>query len=234
MKDAQRKTKFNAVGMEYLKPRLLNPLISCTGYVFSDPLHANCENTIKICIPENRGPCVYGCGYIKNFKFWEGPGNPPSDPAEIYRTSHVESTVIEDLLNWCEVLGNKYYKQLKSIKLFGSYAKGTAREDSDIDILIELSNDCNFKDIHKKISFDRDLSKLPFEPDAWFLRPDGLVTKYKQRSFCKPLEFHSGFRNSRLIRNTTQSQEEACCKHIWTDLYENIQTARVLYEKKSA
>jgi len=46
-----------------------------------------------------------------------------------------------DLLNEIiENITNKYKKEIKEIILYGSYAKGTQKEDSDIDILVLFKN----------------------------------------------------------------------------------------------
>lgn len=222
----KKKAEFSQIGMDYLEPRLLPPM-SCTFYAFTKVVGDGYYKPERgICLPDNGGPCIYGCGYIKNYKFWIGAGEPPMDYFDVFDGSGGYN----ELLDWAEILGNKY-PQLRCIKLFGSYLRGTADENSDIDILIELSKDCNFKDISKKISFDIDLKRAG-RPDIWFLRPDGLVIRYEKSILKKPIEHYPGFRHNRLVKNP-QSKEEACCKHRWTKLYEEIQTARVLYQKKS-
>ena len=54
----------------------------------------------------------------------------------------IDSTIMESIRKYIEKI-SKYYK-IEAIILFGSYAKGTENEDSDIDIAV-ISSD--FKDI---------------------------------------------------------------------------------------
>ena len=52
----------------------------------------------------------------------------------------IDSTIMESIKKYIEKI-SQYYK-IEAIILFGSYAKGTENEDSDIDIAI-ISNDFN-------------------------------------------------------------------------------------------
>ena len=52
----------------------------------------------------------------------------------------IDSTIMESIKKYIEKI-SQYYK-IEAIILFGSYAKGTEDEDSDIDIAI-ISNDFN-------------------------------------------------------------------------------------------
>ena len=54
----------------------------------------------------------------------------------------IDSTIMESIKKYIEKI-SQYYK-IEAVILFGSYAKGTENEDSDIDIAIVLSD---FNDI---------------------------------------------------------------------------------------
>ncbi len=65
----------------------------------------------------------------------------------------------------------------KRVELFGSYANGTANADSDVDFLVEFSENptsllhiCGFREtLSELLHLDIDIVKLPRKPD------DGLV-----------------------------------------------------------
>ena len=66
---------------------------------------------------------------------------------------------------------------IKRVELFGSYANGTANADSDVDFLVEFSENptsllhiCGFREtLSELLHLDIDIVKLPRKPD------DGLV-----------------------------------------------------------
>lgn len=227
------KTDYSAIGMAYLEPRIKD-LMPCIGYVFSNPLRDDYKNSLKLCMPMDGGPCVYGCGYIKYFKFWEGSATPPAEKLEIYRNYKDGQKPIseKEFMKWVELMIIKY-PQVRCVKLFGSRARGTAGPYSDWDILIDLGRENKYQYIAKKISFDLILTPRHYNIDLWFLSPDGLVKRYQKRVLIKPVDSYPGFQNKLLIRNT-QSQEEACCKNKWTNLYADIQTAKVIFQREGA
>ena len=135
------KSDYSAIGMAYLEPRIKD-LMPCIGYVFSNPLRDDySENSFRLCMPMNGGPCVYGCGYIKYFKFWYGKSKPPLE-SELHRVFISEYK--EQGNDWLTLLNEKY-PQIQSIKLFGSRAKNPTKAGSDYDLLIQLGKEhsCN-------------------------------------------------------------------------------------------
>jgi len=92
-------------------------------------------------------------------------------------------------------LQNRYGNQLKSVMLFGSYARGEQKSDSDIDIAIilkDFSHACTeierTGDIRSSISlkFDTLISLVPIKENDWLkgktslisnIRRDGVIVK---------------------------------------------------------
>ena len=62
---------------------------------------------------------------------------------------------------------------VKCIELFGSYANGTADEDSDVDFLVEFADNptslvqiCGLREtLSELLNLDVDIVKLPLKPD---------------------------------------------------------------------
>lgn len=227
------KTAYSHVGMAYLKPRLKYTM-NCTQYVFHREDEAKKENLLQIvgvnsiCLPDNGGPCIYGSGCIKNFKYWRGTEEPPIFDQEL--VTRFKDGSLEGFYSWIECLIKKY-PQVNSVKLFGSRATGEARPNSDWDVLLELHKINNFKQITKQISFDNDLCFKRFGADVWFLRPDGLVMKYSQRGLEKFIESLSGFQHHYTVRDRNP-MNDPCCKTWFSKIYEDIQKAIVVYERE--
>jgi predicted nucleotidyltransferase len=222
------KSDYSAIGMAYLEPRIKD-LMPCIGYVFSNPLRDDySENSFRLCMPMNGGPCVYGCGYIKYFKFWYGKSKPPLE-SELHRVFISEYK--EQGNDWFTLLNEKY-PQIQSIKLFGSRAKNPTKAGSDYDLLIQLGKECKFNDLSKRIAFDIDLMDLNFGADLWFLRQDGLIVRYEKAYLKQPLDSYVGFWHNTLIKNTL-SPKEACCTIRWSKLYESIQTAEIIFQRQT-
>ena len=68
--------------------------------------------------------------------------------------------------------------QAESIYLFGSYAKGTAREQSDIDIAILLENDLDWRDRNALLNrLYSDMSQRGYNVDFVLKRSDKFITE---------------------------------------------------------
>ena len=91
--------------------------------------------------------------------------------------------IIKKIKKYLEILQNHDYR-IKKTFLYGSYAKGNYRKDSDIDILI-ISDDFTgnrFKDSLKLLKLCRDLDSriepMPYRPED-FNDSDPLVIEVK-------------------------------------------------------
>jgi len=68
--------------------------------------------------------------------------------------------------------------QAESIYLFGSYAKGTAREQSDIDIAILLENDLHWRERNALLNqLYSDMSQRGYNVDFVLKRSDKFITE---------------------------------------------------------
>lgn len=86
-------------------------------------------------------------------------------------------------------LEKKYGSQLKSILLFGSYARGEETEDSDIDIAIILEDfDHACAEIERtgdlvsslSLKFDTLISLVPIKEKDWLERKTALISNIKR------------------------------------------------------
>jgi len=82
---------------------------------------------------------------------------------------------IDEIRNVVVNISNLY--QIKKVSLFGSYANGTATEDSDVDMLIEFKSPgislftlTNIKfDIMDKLNKEVDIIHGPLNPDSMII-----------------------------------------------------------------
>lgn len=109
-------------------------------------------------------------------------------PRNIKKTNNAD--LIKDILQELkERLQNRYGSKLKSILLFGSYAKGEQRVDSDIDIAIileDFSHACaeieRTGDIVSSLSlkFDTLISVVPIKERDWQKLKTSLILNIKR------------------------------------------------------
>ena len=100
------------------------------------------------------------------------------------------SDLIKDVINELKRgLEKKYGSQLKSILLFGSYARGEETEDSDIDIAIILEDfDHACAEIERtgdlvsslSLKFDTLISLVPIKEKDWLERKTALISNIKR------------------------------------------------------
>jgi len=100
-----------------------------------------------------------------------------------------ESFIKEILQELKEELRNRYGNKLKNMMLFGSYARGEQRSDSDIDIAIileDFSHACaeieRTGDIVSSLSlkFDTLISLVPIKEKDWRKRKAALISNIKR------------------------------------------------------
>ncbi|MEA1895873.1 MAG: nucleotidyltransferase domain-containing protein [Euryarchaeota archaeon] len=101
-------------------------------------------------------------------------------------TSDPIKEIIKELKSGLE---KKYGSQLKSILLFGSYARGEETEDSDIDIAIILEDfDHACTEIERtgdivsslSLKFDTLISLVPIKEKDWLERKTALISNIKR------------------------------------------------------
>ncbi len=102
------------------------------------------------------------------------------------RTSDPIKDLIKELKSGLE---KKYGSQLKSILLFGSYARGEETEDSDIDIAVILEDfDHACTEIERtgdlvsslSLKFDTLISLVPIKEKDWLERKTTLISNIKR------------------------------------------------------
>ena len=100
-----------------------------------------------------------------------------------------ESPIKDILQELKDRLKKRYGKKLKSMMLFGSYARGEQRGDSDIDIAIileDFSHACaeieRTGDIVSSLSlkFDTLISLVPIKENDWHKRKTALISNIKR------------------------------------------------------
>ncbi len=101
-------------------------------------------------------------------------------------TSDPTKNIIKELKSGLE---KKYGSQLKSILLFGSYARGEETEDSDINIAVILEDfDHACTEIERtgdlisslSLEFDTLISLVPIKEKDWFERKTALISNIKR------------------------------------------------------
>lgn len=105
------------------------------------------------------------------------------------KKTRTESPIKDILQELKEELRNRYGSKLKSMMLFGSYARGEQRSDSDIDIAVILedySHACaeieRTGDIVSSLSlkFDTLISLVPIKEKDWRKRKTTLILNIKR------------------------------------------------------
>lgn len=100
-----------------------------------------------------------------------------------------ESSIKDILQELKDGLKKRYGSKLKSMMLFGSYARGDQRDDSDIDIAIileDFSHACaeieRTGDIVSSLSlkFDTLISLVPIKENDWHKRKTALISNIKR------------------------------------------------------
>lgn len=106
-----------------------------------------------------------------------------------FEKTGTESPIKDILRELKEGLQKKYGSKLKSMMLFGSYARGEQRSDSDIDIAIileDFSHACveieRTGDIVSSLSlkFDTLISLVPIKEEDWRRRKTALISNIKR------------------------------------------------------
>lgn len=107
----------------------------------------------------------------------------------VFEKTGIESPIKDIIRELKEGLQKKYGSKLKSIMLFGSYARGEQRGDSDIDVAIileDFSNACSeierTGDIVSSLSlkFDTLISLVPIKENDWLKRKTALILNIKR------------------------------------------------------
>ena len=109
---------------------------------------------------------------------------------DIHSKKPLTSEPIKDIIKELKIgLEKKYGSQLKSILLFGSYARGEETEDSDIDIAIILKDfDHACTEIERtgdivsslSLKFDTLISLVPIKEKDWLERKTALISNIKR------------------------------------------------------
>ena len=82
-----------------------------------------------------------------------------SNSSSLYKVNTNLSKIQTILKEVREVLKNLYGERLKELILYGSYARGEEREDSDIDLAVILKGDVNvYKEINRIIDVIYDIN----------------------------------------------------------------------------
>ena len=106
-----------------------------------------------------------------------------------FEKTGTESPIKDIIRELKEGLQKKYGSKLKSMMLFGSYARGEQRKDSDIDVAIileDFSNACSeierTGDIVSSLSlkFDTLISLVPIKENDWLKRKTTLILNIKR------------------------------------------------------
>ena len=107
----------------------------------------------------------------------------------VFEKTGTESPIKDIIRELKEGLQKKYGNKLKSIMLFGSYARGEQRNDSDIDVAIileDFSNACS--EIERtgeivsslSLKFDTLISLVPIKENDWLKRKTALILNIKR------------------------------------------------------
>ena len=109
---------------------------------------------------------------------------------DIHSRKPMTSDHIKNIIKELKIgLEKKYGSQLKSILLFGSYARGEETEDSDIDIAIILEDfDHACTEIERtgdivsslSLKFDTLISLVPIKENDWLERKTALISNIKR------------------------------------------------------
>ena len=109
---------------------------------------------------------------------------------DIHSEKPLTSDPIKDIIKELKSgLEKKYGSQLKSILLFGSYARGEETEDSDIDIAVILEDfDHACTEIERtgdlvsslSLKFDTLISLVPIKEKDWLERKTALISNIKR------------------------------------------------------
>ena len=103
---------------------------------------------------------------------------------EIYKENPKLKTIIENLIS---KLTEKYLSEIHSIILFGSYAKGTATKQSDIDLMFIINNLKN-KDLRESI--DRECASVQYSHN---IKVSPLITNIEElKKMLKAKELNVG------------------------------------------
>lgn len=109
--------------------------------------------------------------------------------ARNFKKNWTESPIKDILQELKEGLQKRYGSKLKRIMLFGSYARGEQRSDSDVDVAIileDFSHACaeieRTADIVSSISLKLDtlISLVPIKEEDWYKRKTSLVSNIRR------------------------------------------------------
>ena len=82
-----------------------------------------------------------------------------------------------DIKAWCEIVARQF--QPERIVLFGSYARGTATEDSDVDVLVVMRLPRGRRDVRQAAAI-RDRVRAPFPMDLIVRSPQQIASRLAQ------------------------------------------------------
>ena len=190
---------------------------------------ANILFTDNLCFPVDDQPCILGTGNIVGMKkIGKNEKIPELHP---YLGQSLNE---QEFKEWLKTI-IELYPMIKTVWLMGSRNEGNFRDDSDWDVIIELTESCYInnlpnpsKNIEKKIANNQLLNeKGKYHVDIFYLRPDGFIARYFRQSINKSLFKCQGLREKDPV---FPCRVPSCCN--WESFYDSSQKARVIFERK--